>query len=540
MPTLLLRFPGRRYHATPWGHHVNEGLIEWPPSPWRLLRALLATGYTKLHWPADGPPSAACSLLEKLAGALPRYRLPGAVGTHSRHYMPLARFKNGREDSTLVFDTWAQVDDGAIAIRWDVNLSAEESTLLAQLVRELGYLGRSESWVEGELLDSEFDGETFDVQPGEVGDRPGPAWEQVPLLAALSASEYATWRTRAVHEAIDAIPKTNVRGRPLTAAQRKRKIAEIEAVYPPDLLQCLQANTGWLRRLGWSQPPGGRKVFYWRPRDSLESAAPRPKLRMMQAPPVEAILLAMATANNNDHALPSVTRVLPQAELLHRALNAHAARLAGHSLVLSGCDEQGKPLTTPHRHAHLIHLDLDGDEHLDHVLIWAPMGLDSTAQNAVRAARHTFTKGGTVPLRLALVAKGPLDSLATLPSPLADRLRALLGGPELCARHWRSLTPFVPPRHVKKSGRNSLRGQMAAELTTRGLPAPEVITVLDPHNDELARKARHVVRTRRGGPLPPVDCGYVLELSFADPISGPVALGYGCHFGLGLFTTRQA
>src|SRR5437867_3663314 len=54
-PTLLLRFPGRRYHATPWGHHVNEGLIEWPPSPWRLLRALLATGYTKLGWPADGP-----------------------------------------------------------------------------------------------------------------------------------------------------------------------------------------------------------------------------------------------------------------------------------------------------------------------------------------------------------------------------------------------------------------------------------------------------------------------------------------------------
>lgn len=27
------RFPARRYHATPWGNHVNEGLIEWPPSP---------------------------------------------------------------------------------------------------------------------------------------------------------------------------------------------------------------------------------------------------------------------------------------------------------------------------------------------------------------------------------------------------------------------------------------------------------------------------------------------------------------------------
>src|SRR5690606_34470106 len=39
MPTVLVEFPGGRYHAPPWGHHVNEGQIEWPPCPWRLLRA---------------------------------------------------------------------------------------------------------------------------------------------------------------------------------------------------------------------------------------------------------------------------------------------------------------------------------------------------------------------------------------------------------------------------------------------------------------------------------------------------------------------
>ena len=133
MPTLRLRFSGRRYHATPWGHHVNEGLVEWPPSPWRLLRALLATGYAKLHWPADGPPPLAHTLIEKLAAEPPRYRLPNAVGTHSRHYMPLARFKNGREDTTLVFDTWAQVDDGELAVHWPVELTADETALLQEL-----------------------------------------------------------------------------------------------------------------------------------------------------------------------------------------------------------------------------------------------------------------------------------------------------------------------------------------------------------------------------------------------------------------------
>ena len=40
--TLKLTFPAGRYHATPWGRHVNEGVPEWPPSPWRLLRALVA------------------------------------------------------------------------------------------------------------------------------------------------------------------------------------------------------------------------------------------------------------------------------------------------------------------------------------------------------------------------------------------------------------------------------------------------------------------------------------------------------------------
>ena len=38
-----------RYHANPWDRAVNEGASEWPPSPWRILRALVATWYTR--WP---------------------------------------------------------------------------------------------------------------------------------------------------------------------------------------------------------------------------------------------------------------------------------------------------------------------------------------------------------------------------------------------------------------------------------------------------------------------------------------------------------
>ena len=40
MTTIELRFAANRFHATPWGRHVNEGVPEWPPSPYRLMRAL--------------------------------------------------------------------------------------------------------------------------------------------------------------------------------------------------------------------------------------------------------------------------------------------------------------------------------------------------------------------------------------------------------------------------------------------------------------------------------------------------------------------
>ena len=48
MPTLSIRFTGGHYHATPWGKAQNEGAVEWPPSPWRVLRALIATGYADM------------------------------------------------------------------------------------------------------------------------------------------------------------------------------------------------------------------------------------------------------------------------------------------------------------------------------------------------------------------------------------------------------------------------------------------------------------------------------------------------------------
>lgn len=257
------------------------------------------------------------------------------------------------------------------------------------------------------------------------------------------------------------------------------------------------------------------------------------------------ILLALAAENNNPGNLPSSTRTLPQGELLHRAILSQCpdGNIPG---VLSGRDPSGNPIRKheAHRHAHIMHLDLDDDRHLDHVLLWAPMGFDAVAQHAVRAVRREVAKKAKRPHRVAVAALGERRDILELRSAatpaLTQRLNSLLGGPT-GTTEWVSVTPFVPPRFLKSSGRNSLDGQIRAELAARGLPEPTTIEVLETNhgNDsdcELARRGRHFVRRRsKGGNPPPIDCSFMVRLCLSEPIPGPIALGYGCHFGMGAF-----
>src|SRR4051812_12772466 len=101
----------------------------------------------------------------------------------SRHYMPVGVLSKGREQTTLVFDTWANVGNGEVTIHWPCDLSDEESTLVRQLAVALGYLGRSESWVEAELTeDSEHLAQDFNAWPDRDGKSPGREFEQVSLM----------------------------------------------------------------------------------------------------------------------------------------------------------------------------------------------------------------------------------------------------------------------------------------------------------------------------------------------------------------------
>lgn len=526
MPTLALKFPGGRYHATPWGHHVNEGLIEWPPSPWRILRALISVGYTTLGWKAV-PPEAR-SAFERLASVLPVYRVARATAAHSRHYMPIDRLrKDGIQNTTMVFDAWAHVASSEIRVHWDVLLDTKEVDILATLASNLGYLGRSESWVDACLTSGDrgpLDGD--DVLPSEGRARPGPEWEQVAVLAPEAPSDYAAWRTQHAPEP----PLENRAGKPKRGAKKGVSSHGGEA-YPSDLIACLEVDTRFLQRHGWGQPPGSRTILYWQRRDALEAGAPAGLPDAVTAEPVEVMVLALATNTKNSHALPSVVRTLPQAELLHRAVVSHLESTES-CAVLTGKSVEGKPLEG-HHHAHVLPVDMNGDGHLDHIFLWAPMGMNATAQAAVRNVRRTHMKGGVGELRVAIMGLGDTARLRSLPGVRNGALWRILG-PTTGARQWITETPFVPPRHLKSGGRNTLQGQVRAELESRGVGAPVDIEVIDARDPSIAR-FRHFVLNRRRGPLPPARIGFAMKLSFAEPVMGPLCLGYGSHFGLGRF-----
>src|SRR5690349_12317825 len=106
MVGLAVTFDLGRVHATPWGTHVNEAVIEWPPSPWRIMRALLAASYTHAELLAERE-TLRRALTTLASAAPPEYVLPATIPAHTRHYYPLPAWSPTASDKTsLVVDAF--------------------------------------------------------------------------------------------------------------------------------------------------------------------------------------------------------------------------------------------------------------------------------------------------------------------------------------------------------------------------------------------------------------------------------------------------
>jgi CRISPR-associated protein Csb2 len=100
---------------------------------------------------------------------------------------------------------------------------------------------------------------------------------------------------------------------------------------------------------------------------------------------------------------------------------------------------------------------------------------------------------------------------------------------------WQSVTPNMHPRHAKKNF--GIERQIERECRERGLPEPvgfEQLSTIEVGNQTRNAIRFHRFRGKRGLNQPDRH-GSFWRMTFAEPVSGPIALGFACHFGLGLF-----
>ena len=545
MFALAFRFPAGRYHATPWGRNVNEADVAWPPEPWRLLRTLIAAWWRKgdrARWSEHD----LALLIDTLAQTLPEYSLPtGTIHAHTRHYMPTGGLDKGRPKTTLVFDAFVRMSSGAVLVAsWPrVTLEPEPFALAADLARAIGYLGRAESWTECEAL-SEWDG-TSNCRPLDTG----LAGEPVRVLAPLSPDAYSAERRRLMDDMqhqMRATAKRPPTQKKLDADLGKalRSKGRQAHTLPERLVDALALDTADYQDRGWSRPPAAREVVYARAPDAAPGVVPRRFTRRSPAqsgrnlPTVARFLLA-------GRPRPRIEDAVRIGELMRRAALARFGWLHDEKTErwipkapweISGRGADGKPLKDPsHAHAFWLPEDADGDGWIDHVSVFIAGGMN----DGVRAALDRIT-------RLWLAPKQRSEDVEAEPGSVKEWRLALEGfgrpadfagsaGMFATSNRWRSVTPFLASGHLKASG---YPGEVRRLLKRRGLDATdvevEVLTKIDVGGTE--RRAIHFYRFRsRGREVQPDAAGALLHIVLREPIEGPLAIGYGSHFGLGLF-----
>jgi CRISPR-associated protein Csb2 len=382
MTTIRLIFPAARYHATPWGRHVNEGVPEWPPSPYRLLRALYDVWQRKCPDLAFGEVR---GVLEALADA-PRFTLPAAAATHTRSYLSAnskdATAKNLVFDSFLVFDR-----PHACFVSWPaLELSEQERATLGRLLANLNFLGRSESWVQAELWYGPVEG---------------------PFVADVAGAAEVSGELTAVTCAI-----------PPSDYQNGRK----------SWMEALTYSTADMLKDHASSPPLLRQVRYVRSTGAIAIDPVRKAVRRETA--VQAVLLGLDST-----VLPLVTTTLEVAEQVRvRLMGAHKRRQGGDetrvSRLFSGkSPEGGKCLD----HSHLYILPLgNADGRINRILLLSPARCFTPDElDAVRGVRELYQRDSRPDVRCVMTWQGQLDG-QRVPATTVESAT-----PFVPPRHWR-------------------------------------------------------------------------------------------------------
>lgn len=529
MLALRIEFLAGRYYATPWGRSVNEGNPEWPPAPFRLLRALLSVWY-----------KAGCPEQEIFNGLLanlsepPAFSVPPSVSSHVRHYMP--GFKE--DEKSKVFNSFT-APQGPLFIIWDsIQLDQAQESLLSGLLRQLDYLGRSESWVEAKLDRSPPPANLAVAEPGLEPD--------IPLLCAIRPGEWFGLHPRIREDETNRIlQKKKADGKKPVLTKKEREV--VEAITPEVYREALAVETGVLRENGWLFPPAARRIGYrW------IGGEPTSKKRTRRRQARQTVTLARYLLSSE--VLPSYTELVPIAERARKILmGIVGARNDGViPQELSGRTPEGTPLTTRHQHMSFIPEPDRNSRMVTHLNLYCPAGFPEVVRDNLPRLEKIWGSSGH-DIRLILLTTGTPDTIGGFGKDQSF--------PMATAREWISLSPFIPSRHlkVKRSEMHDpwtyteaidreIDKVVRQELAFHDLPEPESVQLIPPYpglgygiflKDHFTswldfRTTRLMGEGCKGSRSP-----YGIRIVFPEAVTGPITLGYACHYGLGLFQPVQ-
>lgn len=351
--TIAVRFDLGRYHATPWGTHVNDGRVEWPPSPWRLLRALFAASRADTRL-TDMTEAVDRAITRLLGAQPPSYSLPPMASAHTRHYVPSQKWSPiAATETDLILDAFCAISPRAeLSVWWPTDLPDDERIALGRAAAAVSYLGRSESLCTMRLR--------------------GPEPERTVHAEPLGQSE-----------------------------DDSGSVTELLCPAPGATLDQLTVSVEKMRGERRLLPPGSR----WLPYRLREPAHERP---VEPAP----AMVSLAVMRLSGAGRPHVHEAVAVGETLRARLQGVFGKERGGpaSRSLSGHDERG-PREDQHRHAHFLALPERGGRRIDRLVVWTPEGLGPDEVAALAALRGLRLRNAPAPLRLGLSALGEAGSM---------------------------------------------------------------------------------------------------------------------------------
>ena len=508
-------FPLGRFHANPWRVFPFEDPHgEWPPSPWRLLRAILARSHQlerELEIQCDEWRE---SLVHAFCTSTFSWRLPSFSwrGPGIRQYQP-ATFELDPREAT-------KQEKGR-----EVKIPGERTYQTTKIQDNFWVINSSKVafdsqvvwWIlEGDAWSNEF----FDL-----------------LDACLHRMTYFG-RAEAVTE-IKRVEKLSNDVKVNCVLYKTPTSCSVPVLAPSEdaTLEKVQANTDDPSVANSTIPPGARWMHAERP-DKPPLKLPISKPQIMK--PTRLIQFAIGTRVSPP---PNSVVVMTQrfrGRVIRKFLGGswqHAnAEQREEARLLTGKEVDGLPSQNAcHPHARFGILFDRETEKAARLLVWRNQAFTDKEQRAILNAAEqelplSFTKAGARdPWTVRLV---PLDTQVIPPPGFGDQAYT----------RWITVTPYVPPRYVYgRRGRikpgESPEEQLRHELSRQGYDANGVDIKICDQSAEWIQV--HRPRRHPDGPTNAQRRAYRVSLTFDIPVYGPLSLGHSSHFGLGMFVAVE-